>query len=385
VYWYENLDGLGTFGARILVTGVSVPWAAIAADVDGDNDLDVITTALGDNTLGWNENLDGLGTFGSRQIITTLADQAISLFAADIDGDNDIDLLSTSIADNKVAWYENLDGAGTFGVQQVISTVASQPFMVSAADLDGDLDLDVLVASQNDNTVAWYENTDGNGTFGPETTLSTLIKGAASALAVDMDGDADLDVLVAGQDDDTVSWFENTDGLATFSSEKVISTANDAPKCALAVDFDNDGDADVVLTSYGDDRLSLITGYLGMWIDLGNGLEGTGGKVPNLEGGGVILPGNTIVLRLDNAKSGSTTALIVGLGTLNLPLKGGTLVPTLDLFIFGVTNGNGKLNLSGPWPAILPSGFIFYCQEWVMDAGGVAGFAASNGLRGQSG
>jgi hypothetical protein len=384
VFWYENTDGLGTFGPPILLSRVSVPWAAIAADLDGDDDMDVITTALGDNTIGWNENT-GSGTFGPRQVISALVLQPVSLAAVDIDGDDDIDVLAASIGDNKVTWYENLNAAGSFGVQQIITTAAAQPLMVSVGDLDGDLDPDVIVASQDDDTVAWYENTDGAGTFGPETTLSTILKGASSGVPVDMDNDGDLDVLIAGQNDDTVSWFENTDGAGTFSTENVISTDDDAPKCAIGVDFDSDGDADVVVTSYGNDELSHITGYLGMWVDLGNALAGTGGKLPNLVGDGVILPGNTIVLRLDNAKATSTVALIVGLGTLNLPLKGGTIVPTLDLFLFGTTNGNGKLNFAGPWPAIIPSGFIFYCQEWIIDTGGVAGFAASNGLRGRSG
>jgi hypothetical protein len=363
IFWYENLDGLGTFGPPILLTRVSVPWAAIAADLDGDDDLDVITNSIGDNTIGWNENL-GLGAFGPRQVITSALLVPVGLTAADVDGDDDIDVLSTSIGDDKVAWYENVNGAG---------------------DLDGDTDADVIVASQSDGVVAWYQNTDGAGTFGPELILSGIVKGASSAVPVDMDNDADLDVLIAGQDDDTVSWFENTDGAGGFSAEKVISTDDDAPKCAIAEDFDLDGDADVVLTSYGNDELSLITGYLGMWVDLGFPLAGTGGQLPTLDGDGVILPGNTVILRLDNAKGSATVALIVGFGTLYLPLKGGTIVPTLDLFLFGTTNGNGKLNFAGPWPAVIPSGFTFFCQEWIIDTGAVAGFAASNGLRGRSG
>ncbi|NIQ19659.1 MAG: hypothetical protein GTN95_05560, partial [Gammaproteobacteria bacterium] len=113
-------------------------------------------------------NTDGLGSFGPQRVITTLADGAHSVFAADVDGDGDPDVLSASFFDDKIAWYENTDGAGSFGPQQVISTLADGARSVFAADVDGDGDPDVLSASENDDKIAWYENTDGAGSFGPQ-------------------------------------------------------------------------------------------------------------------------------------------------------------------------------------------------------------------------
>jgi len=40
-------------------------------------------------------------------VITTAADGALSVFATDLDGDGDQDVLSASTGDNKIAWYEN--------------------------------------------------------------------------------------------------------------------------------------------------------------------------------------------------------------------------------------------------------------------------------------
>ncbi|HNS20980.1 MAG TPA: FG-GAP-like repeat-containing protein [Sedimentisphaerales bacterium] len=80
-----------------------------------------------------------------------------SVYAADLDGDGDLDVLSASSEDDKIAWYAN-DGSGRFGDQQVISTDAWVARCVYAADLDGDGDLDVLSASENDDKIAWYEN-----------------------------------------------------------------------------------------------------------------------------------------------------------------------------------------------------------------------------------
>ena len=62
-------------------------------------------------------------SFGLQEVLTTSADGARSVYATDLDGDGDADVLSASFVDDKIAWYENL-GGGSFGVQQVITTLS---------------------------------------------------------------------------------------------------------------------------------------------------------------------------------------------------------------------------------------------------------------------
>ena len=40
-------------------------------------------------------------------MITSTADDAYGVFAVDLDGDSDIDVLSASYGDDTIAWYEN--------------------------------------------------------------------------------------------------------------------------------------------------------------------------------------------------------------------------------------------------------------------------------------
>jgi hypothetical protein len=126
--------------------------------------------------------------------ISTSAIEAWSVYSTDIDGDGHMDVLYAS-NDGKIAWYKNTDGAGTFGAEQTISTNVIVAFSVYAIDIDGDNDMDVLSASYRDNKIAWYENTDGAGTFGAQKEISTDAIGATSVYPADLDGDGDMDVL----------------------------------------------------------------------------------------------------------------------------------------------------------------------------------------------
>jgi hypothetical protein len=246
----QSIDAQGFAPQETISTLADIPYSVFAEDVDGDGDLDVLSASRDDNKIAWYENTDGLGTFGAQRVISTTAYRARSVFAVDLDGDLDIDVLSASAFDDKIAWYENTDGLGTFGPEQVITTLADFAKAVFTADLDGDGDQDVLSASQDDDKIAWYENTDGLGTFGPQQVISITADFVQSVFAIDLDGDGDIDVLSASMRDDKVAWYENTDGLGTFGVEQVISSAIPGAHCVRGVDLDGDLDHDIVAAAY---------------------------------------------------------------------------------------------------------------------------------------
>ncbi len=253
ICWYENTDGNGLFRFKQTVTNNADQVVSVyASDIDGDGDIDLLSASILDDKVAWYENTDGNGNFSSEQIITSSTERAKCVYACDIDGDGDNDVItcSTSFYDNKISWYENTDGNGLFGPQQIITDLADSPTSVYACDIDGDGDIDVISASFYDNKVAWYENIDGYGNFSTEQIITNTAGGATRVYACDIDGDSDNDVLAASSSDNKITWYENIDGNGNFSSEKIITTSVDGPKTVYACDIDSDGDNDVFYGSY---------------------------------------------------------------------------------------------------------------------------------------
>ena len=245
-FWFENLDGLGNYGAAQNVVSTTIWMTDIyTSDIDGDGDMDIITASSNSGDVYWLENLDGLGTFGALQVIAPNEYGANEVFTADMDGDGDLDVLSASFLNNRIAWYENLDGLGNFGPQQIIITSPNYMVDVYAADIDGDGSMDVLSASKNDNRIAWYKN-DGTGSFGSQQTITTNASEARFVFAADLDGDGDNDVLSGSFGDNRIAWYENTDGLGNFGAQQVIYDSGTGLRDIKLVDLDGDGDLDVV-------------------------------------------------------------------------------------------------------------------------------------------
>jgi hypothetical protein len=109
--------------------------------------------------------------FGSEQVISAGAEAIQKVVASDLDGDGDLDALLFGVLSTGVSWHENRLGEASadFGPQQVIATGVPPPLFeftdVFASDLDGDGDPDVLSgwsASSGADDVSWYENPGAN-------------------------------------------------------------------------------------------------------------------------------------------------------------------------------------------------------------------------------
>ena len=237
-----------------IATNASGARTIYVADMDGDGDLDIVSASKGDDKIAWYEN-NGDGTSWTTEIIATSAQDAIGVHVADMDGDGDLDIISASEGDDTIAWYENDGEDDPSWTASDIVTNATGAHGVTVGDINGDGHLDIVSASFTDNTIAWYEN-DGNAD--PTWTVSDIVtdaNGARNVFLGDIDGDGDLDVLSASQSDNTIAWYEN-DGTTNPSwTVQDINTSATGAYDVHAADVDGDGDIDIVSASENDDTI----------------------------------------------------------------------------------------------------------------------------------
>ncbi len=251
ITWWENDDGTGTSWTEHTVDGnFDNAVSVYAADVDGDDDIDVLGAAYLADDITWWENDDGTGTSWTEHTVDGSFDSANSVYAADIDGDDDMDVLGASPVTDDITWWENMNGIGTSWTEHTVDGSFDRAVSVYAADIDGDDDMDVLGAAEDARDITWWENDDGTGTSWTEHIVDGNFWGAYSVYAADMDGDDDMDVLGAAYLADDITWWENDDGTGTSWTEHTVDGSFDSARSVYAADVDGDGDMDVLGAAY---------------------------------------------------------------------------------------------------------------------------------------
>lgn len=240
IAWWEN-DGNQNFTGHVVGAAVNSARCALAADLDGDLDTDIVGSSYMDDDVIWWEN-DGSENFTSYTIDGNF-DGADEIFVVDLDGDDDLDVLGAGWDADTIVWWEN-DGSQGF-TKRTIDSNFEGATAVYAADVDGDTDTDVLGAADQADDVTWWEN-DGTPADGgwSEHTVSGSSDGANSVLTIDLDGDGDMDVLSSAWLADRVSWYEN-DGSENFNWHEIDNTLDNAGS-VHSIDMDKDSDLDVI-------------------------------------------------------------------------------------------------------------------------------------------
>jgi hypothetical protein len=307
--WFKN-NGTGNFGPRIVIGILSGAEGAFAADLDGDGDLDLVASAKLGDLVVWFENLGG-GTFSTETIVSSAVNNPRDVLAADLDNDGDLDIVSASSIDDKIAWYEN-NGFGEFGAQQIISTQENGAFRVEAADIDGDGDTDIISLAQFDGVVAWFEN-DGAGVFGPRQIVKDNTIESKGVSVADFNGDGYPDLVVRfaqSGEGEQLLWFEN-DGSGAFTEHEMETTTTYANSWGINVaDFDGDGDIDVLSTSAGISKLS--------WYE---NTSGPGSVTPVCQNITVGLYGGSASVTIDPTDVDGGTTADAGIASLSIDIN----------------------------------------------------------------
>jgi hypothetical protein len=188
-----------------------------------------------------------------------------SLSAADLDGDGDVDV---AVADlNGSAVYVRLnDGRGSFATQGPFA-VGPTPGSLTSADLDADGDVDLAVPNGFTGTVSVLANL-GNGTFAPHVQYA-VGAGPTQVRSADLDGDGFVDLMVMCYAAGNAHVLVNL-GNGTFAPGVPLAIGSSPVALDLA-DLDGDGDADLATADYG--------GTATIHVNLGNGTFAQGAQL----------------------------------------------------------------------------------------------------------
>ena len=184
------------------------------ADIDRDGDEDLLLGTI------WlrNEALPGAQSSGPWTAFTLFntTDSPDRNKLADMNGDGRVDAVVGYEAVNmpgKLAWYEQpLDPTGLWN-EHIIANVVG-PMSVDVADMDGDNDFDVIVGEHNyanpeTAKMLVFENTDVIGSTWQAYTVYTGDEHHDGAQTVDIDNDGDLDIISIGWNHNQVLLYEN--------------------------------------------------------------------------------------------------------------------------------------------------------------------------------
>ena len=289
-------------GGQVALPGIAV------GDLDGDGDLDVCFTGVGEKgaTTIWLN--DGTGRFSPGP---TLVDQGVSPCFGDFDNDGYLDLWLGRVGGDKA--FRN-DGKGHF------ESLANTPFATDAGlthlarlvDIDSDGDLDFLAFRLSKGVVPLSGSADAgksslylnnrDGTFVDAVEELGLGSGGAPVAAVvcdDFDNDRDLDLMIFPAGDGLpLAWVN--DRVGGFHRLEAAVTGCDAQHVVSAVsgDFNKDGNRDLLVFTEQGVRLYANRGPFRFEEDKEfaaqhGRLRGTGGQFVDIDNDGdldIVIP-----------------------------------------------------------------------------------------------
>jgi hypothetical protein len=253
--WYRNpgKPREGPFERIVFDAGLNAVHDLVAADLDGDGRLDVVTMS-DKNNLRWYRRPKDPREPWERHDIGAGVHAGVAV--GDIDGDGDPDIARSNL------WFENADGKGTRWIEHPIPFGHPKPpyplatrCVVADINRDGRNDLVMTENEIRGGRIAWLENVGGKGLQWTVHLLSAAdaaTRGAYHSLAVaDFDRDGDADVFTVEMEgikgDRPPRWFiwENVDGRGERFVERVILDAGLGGHEAVVADVDGDGDVDI--------------------------------------------------------------------------------------------------------------------------------------------
>lgn len=225
VSWFRSpaaniANGTGWTRTDIAATGRTNAEGVALADFSGDGRIDVISTAPGEgaDSVAWYQNpADPVNDTWTKRAIGNLA-AAARVILVDLDVDSRSDVVALNTPGRQVGWYKRpVDATAAWTGAGFLLTqyTSAQPVSVAAADLNGDNQPDVVVATNNGSTLRWFIPTPGQTQTAQwlENNIADLSETIGRIALGDIDADGRPDVIAPLQAGTTagdgIFWFEN--------------------------------------------------------------------------------------------------------------------------------------------------------------------------------
>lgn len=179
---------------KVTVTGANTTYGLDVQDLDGDQKPDIVVHQFqADDIFVLRNTSTSLVSFEAPvKIVSPGTYNNVS--TADLNQDGQLDLMITSSSDNSMKTFINQSTPGKISFKAPVSyPTATQPWGIDGSDIDGDGDIDIVVANRQDNFLSVFVN---DGSAAPSFTRANLTttKPSINLKVGDLDGDAKPDI-----------------------------------------------------------------------------------------------------------------------------------------------------------------------------------------------
>ncbi|HEY4414514.1 MAG TPA: VCBS repeat-containing protein [Verrucomicrobiae bacterium] len=259
-------NGSGVFSLSATLNAGKGAHYVIAADVNSDGWPDLIAAnTYADNTGALTVlTNNGSGRFGSNTTLN-LRSGSPCVIAADVNADGKVDLISADYFTNTLTVLTN-NGHGTFGFNATLN-VETNSFSIVATDFNGDGKVDLASVNQGANNTLTILTNNSSGRFGLNTTLSGEVFVAAAD--INNDGKTDLITGNAAAGDLTVLTHVSEPPPLTAYAPSGYYTAATVMQSVVPADINNDGKVDLIGANF------FGIGSILIWTNNGSGIFGS--------------------------------------------------------------------------------------------------------------
>lgn len=236
-------NGDGTFQEAQSLQAGNTPNGIAVADMSGDAVPDIVAS---NSRSGDVSVLLGNGSGGFAEARTFVADaEPISLALADMDNDGATDVVAITAAESGTAVLARNRGDGSLdAVEDVL--VGLSPSAIASGDVNDDAMPDLLVGTSTGELLIYSPQVQGGFRLIQSLPIGGLLRSIA---AVDLDGDAVLDLAVADEEGNRAVILKGLGG-AHFGTPASVEL-EPRPSAITSGDFNGDGRVDLAVASSG--------------------------------------------------------------------------------------------------------------------------------------